>query len=140
MKKLLKLIILIFCVSLNAQDYYSNKRVEGYIFQSNHFKKGNKHSDAINIKVSDIECFEKILKAKKPEYYSEFYRQYYSRRIDGKDRLYVNLVMKNLVGNIKYLQNEIFVIIDACKSIRGIIYDIQNQKIIYDEDSGGCDS
>lgn len=95
----------------------------------------------INPNVNDVNCFETKLKEKMSGYYSEFYRQYYSKKSNGREYLLVKLIHKSFIGkNLKELKNNPFIVIDGCESVRFIVYDIKKQEIISDKNGGGCDS
>ncbi|MDD3772360.1 MAG: hypothetical protein RBT46_03195 [Weeksellaceae bacterium] len=120
---------------LLGQEYYQKNGVEGYILRADIFNDNN----YLNPTVNDVECFETKLKEKVSGYYSEFYRQYYSKKIDEKEYLLVKLIHKSLIGkDLKELKNKPFIVIDGCESVRFIVYDIEKQEIIKDVNGGGC--
>lgn len=122
---------------LLGQEYYQKSGVEGYILKANTLN-AFKEDNFINPKIKDIDCFEVKLKNRTPNYYSDFYRQYYSRKIDGKEYLFIILVRKTGIDKMDWLKNERYIELDACESVRYIIYDIEKQEIIKDVNGGGC--
>ncbi|MBC7936308.1 MAG: hypothetical protein H7Y86_13235 [Rhizobacter sp.] len=116
-----------------SQSHYSDKNVEGYILNALLFKS----KDYMNPNIKDIQCFESVLKTKTVSFYSDFYRQYSTKLIKGRKSLVVDMFKKTYFQNVSELKKP-FVILDGCEDVRHIIFDIVTDKIVYDENGGGC--
>lgn len=133
-----------FCNFILSQEIYKNKNVEGVILRPETIKNNSiiglfANDDLYLIsKKEDIDCFEEILKKVINGFYSNFYRQYYAKKVENKKLLYVTLIAKNSV-QFKELRQELYYELDACENIRYLTFDIENEKIITNTNGGGCD-
>lgn len=135
----MRYLLLIFIASIqvvNGQEYYQKNGVEGYILNANIF-----HDNSyLNPNIEDVDCFETSLRKKILGFYSNFYRQYYSKEIMGREYLFINMVNKAEIKKKEWLMDDLYIVIDGCENIRFLIYDIKMQKITSDKNGGGCGS
>lgn len=112
---------------------------EGVIFCRSFYSEADlKTYNVFDLSLAQVMEFENVLK-ETGKSYPGYVRQYNGIKKDNKNLLVASLIYEDMLDKGQNWRKEIIIFIDGCEITRSIVYDLDEQKILWDR-PGNCES